>query len=77
MKKLFAVFMSVVSALTVLCASASAATLGNSVANVNDSNLAVSTGDSSTTLIIIVAAVAVVALAVIIISVIASKKNKK
>lgn len=77
MKKLFALIMSVASALTVLCTSVSAATLGNSVVDVNNANLAVSTGDSSATLIIIVAAVAVVALAVIIISIIASKKKKK
>lgn len=74
MKKLFALLMSVVSALTVLCISASAATLGKSV---EDANNTISTGDSSATLIIIIAAVAVIALAVIIISIVASKKNKK
>lgn len=76
MKKLFTLIMSVVSAIAVLCTSASAATIGDLTADAE--NLAVATGDEQRTILIIVAAVvAVAALAVIIISIVSKKKKNK
>ncbi len=75
MKKLFTLIMSVVSAIAVLCTSASAATIGDLTADAE--NLAVATGDERTILIIVAAVVAVAALAVIIISIVSKKKKNK